>query len=92
MLWVYIFIVNLMTLTFFQSHRYVRNINCSVCFFLTNLFREHASIKYSKHSVIHSLIHAFIILLQVNLGVTRMCVNKQHVLECGQLRLSLIHI
>ena len=33
LLGVYIFIESLMTLTLFQGHRYVRNINCKLCFF-----------------------------------------------------------
>ena len=30
---VYIFILGLMTLILFQDHRYVRNVNCRLCFF-----------------------------------------------------------
>ena len=32
LLWIYIVIVSLMTLTLFQGYRCVRNVNCKLCF------------------------------------------------------------
>ena len=44
-------------------------------FFSTSLFKKHAFIMFNKHP---SCIHNFVILPQVNIGMTRMCSNKQY--------------